>query len=237
MDMQRLSRDIENLKTCCDLKLANDGKIVFSERPGITWKQQWEIDRFRAIVASDAQAKEILRRYIRETIEVPRENRRRSEEVAGQKPVSVSPPEARSTQLAAQPSVSHQITRTINDSEPTSVEIDIADAMLLFIAEQPGPVSEDDILAAVDGDAVLKRNVLYRLAMGRIVERLKGGGYRVPDWPRKDSGLPDHCPAKKGGQAIGNCVLAAPLMARFAKEGIVSASTGCPLRRVCGPTR
>jgi len=220
VNTQQLSRDINKIQAYCNLGLADDGKIVFSEQPGITWKQQWEIDCFRAAVAADNRAKEVVRRYIQEATEALRKNSGRSGENSGQEvakqkpPVPASPSETRSTPVAPPPASRQALQEAISSYRPTQVEVDIADAMLSFIAKQSGPVSEDDILAAVSGDEALKRRVLYRLAVDQIVERRKGGGYRIPpDRSRENPGLPDHCLLKKGGRATSNCALAPSLSA------------------------
>ena len=123
---------------------------------------------------------------------------------------------------------------TIYQGRPTAEAVDLADAMLAFIANQAGPVPEADVLAAVGGDPVLSRNVLNRLAVDGIAEALPGGLFGIPAYPPKPANLPEGCPLLGPGPHPAGCRFHPTLFARLLDEGALPLSGGrCPLRQIC----
>jgi hypothetical protein len=118
--------------------------------------------------------------------------------------------------------------------EPTESEIDVADAMLTFIADQSGPVPEADIIGAVDAEPILARNILYRLSVDGIVEPLPGGFFQIPDFPPAPANLPEGCPLTGAAFPETGCRFHRKLFNTLWKQGALPLPNGgCPLRAVC----
>jgi hypothetical protein len=127
-----------------------------------------------------------------------------------------------------------RILRIADLNKPTEAEIDLADEMLTRLAEQPGPVSEGDIIGAVDADPTLARNILYRLSVDGIVEPLPGGLYQIPDYPPPAANLPEGCPLLGGPFPETGCRFHPRLFKTLYEQGVIPLPDGrCPLRNVC----
>lgn len=122
---------------------------------------------------------------------------------------------------------------TMYRGRPTVEALAVADAILDHLAGVGPPEAETAILAAVGGDETLTRNVLYRLAVEGVVESLRGGLYRVPDYPPAPPNLPERCPLR-GGPVPAGCRFEARLFKRMVAEGALPLPGGrCPVRHTC----
>jgi hypothetical protein len=118
--------------------------------------------------------------------------------------------------------------------EPAPAHIDLADDMLCFMAEQPGPAPENDILEAVGGDPTLARNILRRLAVDGICEALPGGRFGIPGYPRPPADLPSGCPLTGAPFPETGCAFSEKMLRRLLQTGALPLPGGrCPLRRLC----
>ena len=123
--------------------------------------------------------------------------------------------------------------RITSMENPTPAEIDVADAILTHLAEQPGPVAEAEVLATVAGDTTFNRNILNRLVLDGIVELAAPGFYAIPSYPPKTANLPEGCPLL-GGPVPSGCRFDSRLFKRLFNEGVLPLPGGrCPLRNVC----
>ncbi len=117
--------------------------------------------------------------------------------------------------------------------EPTPEAIDVADAILVHLADKDRPCTEGEITEALGGDPLITRNVLRRLAVDGIAEALPGGLYGIPPWPPRPADLPRGCPLLGGPHPAG-CRFHPKLLARLLSEGAMPLPGGrCPLRRLC----
>jgi hypothetical protein len=117
---------------------------------------------------------------------------------------------------------------------PGPAHIDIADDELAFMAEQPGPVPEGDIIEAVGGEPTLARNILHRLAVDGIAEALPGGLYQIPDYPPRPADLFSACPLTGAPFPETGCAFEGRMLRRLLKTGALPLPGGrCPLRRLC----
>ena len=120
-----------------------------------------------------------------------------------------------------------------DDGKPTPEAVDVADDMLEFIAEQPGPVPESEVLSAVAGDATFKRNILNRLVLDGIAELAAPGLYTIPSFPPAPANLPPDCPLQ-GGPVPTGCRFHPKLFGTLYKQGVLPLPGGrCPLRSAC----
>lgn len=122
----------------------------------------------------------------------------------------------------------------IYQGEPTPAAIDLADEMLKHIADQQRPCAEAEIVEAVEGDAVMARNIMNRLAVDGIAEALPGGLFDIPPYPPRPANLPQGCPLRTGCLIPKGCRFEARLFQRMMAEGTLPLPGGsCPLRALC----
>lgn len=113
----------------------------------------------------------------------------------------------------------------------TEADLDRAEQMFNFLADQDRACSEAEILAAVAGDESEKRNILFRLAAEGVIEYLGHGQYMI-DAPKVE--LPSSCPLRTGGRVPRGCAYHPKFFARMLSAGTLTTAGHCPLIRVCG---
>ncbi len=109
-------------------------------------------------------------------------------------------------------------------------DLDAAERIFNFLADQGRACSESEILAAVAGDETKGRNILFRLAAERVIEYLGRGLYQV-DAPMPE--LPAVCPLRTGGGVPRGCAYHPKFFSRLLETGTLTTGGHCPLVRVC----